>query len=435
MKTSLVHTSTSVTILFLTIFASHCIFAATNYVSKTGGHISPFDSWANAATNIQDAVDAAIGGDNVLVTNGVYGAGRRITPGHNLLNRVVITKNITLASVNGPESTIILGGESYGGGNGTGAVRCVFMEAGMIQGFTISNGHTETTGNYDYNRAGGGVWCANGCIVTNCIMSGNGAYTGGGVSCYYGGLISDCTISGNSAGFGGGVQCNYGGTLNNCTISGNSAGYGGAAYCWKGGSVNNCTISGNSAADYGGAVYCSSGTEMNKCMISGNNCAGDGGGVYCSGGGAVNNCTISGNSAANYAGGVHCFLGGALTNTVIYFNTASSGDNWYIYSSGMSYAYCCTAPTNGLPGGEGCIEDNPLFVNTNTANYRLQLGSPCIDAGTNLPWMIGATDLDGNPRIIDDRVDMGCYEFVPEPGSVVLILTAAFWLLRKTKQI
>lgn len=39
-------------VLFLTIFAAHNIFAGTNYVSKTGGHVSPFDSWVNSATNI-----------------------------------------------------------------------------------------------------------------------------------------------------------------------------------------------------------------------------------------------------------------------------------------------------------------------------------------------------------------------------------------------
>ena len=58
--------------MFLIFFASQKIFAVTNYVSKTGGHVSPFTSWINAATNIQDAVDVASDGDLVLVNDGTY---------------------------------------------------------------------------------------------------------------------------------------------------------------------------------------------------------------------------------------------------------------------------------------------------------------------------------------------------------------------------
>ena len=40
------------------------------YVSLNGGHIHPFDTWENAATNIQAAIDISVDGDTVLVTNG-----------------------------------------------------------------------------------------------------------------------------------------------------------------------------------------------------------------------------------------------------------------------------------------------------------------------------------------------------------------------------
>ena len=58
-------TITSISVFLLILFASQNIFAVTNYVSKTGGHVSPFTSWANAATNIQDAVDVAVSNDIV----------------------------------------------------------------------------------------------------------------------------------------------------------------------------------------------------------------------------------------------------------------------------------------------------------------------------------------------------------------------------------
>ena len=37
---------------------------------------SPFTNWVSAATNIQQAVDAAAAGDDIVVTNGIYATGR-----------------------------------------------------------------------------------------------------------------------------------------------------------------------------------------------------------------------------------------------------------------------------------------------------------------------------------------------------------------------
>ncbi len=82
-------------VFLLILLACSKLFADTHYVSPSGGNLPPYTSWANAATNIQDAVDAAVSGDTVIVTNGVYNTGSAVTPGYSCQNRVVITINIT----------------------------------------------------------------------------------------------------------------------------------------------------------------------------------------------------------------------------------------------------------------------------------------------------------------------------------------------------
>jgi len=237
-------------ILFALFLPLPVLRAAQHFVSHVGLiPTPPYGSWATAATNIQQAVDASQPGDLVVVSNGVYAG------------PVVITQPVMVMSFMGAQYTTI---------DGQGTNQCVWMTNNTrLYGFTITHGSAQN---------GGGVWCiSSNAFVTNCIIVANVATNqGGGV---WGGTLGRCTLSGNSAGSGGGAayalvensvasdnvstasgggvfQCG----LNNCLLTGNSATAGGGAF---GGMLSNCTLSENQANSGGGADS----TLLNNCII------------------------------------------------------------------------------------------------------------------------------------------------------------------------
>jgi hypothetical protein len=371
-----------------------CLLATANapatvlYVDvNSASPTPPFTNWSTAAVTIQDAVDAALAGDQILVTNGVYQTGGK-GDGFGSSNRVAVDKSVTIQSVDGPQVTAIQG--TYG-------TRCVFLGNGAaLAGFTLTNGNLS----FLAGGFGGGVAfkdAPSDAVVSNCVIVDCVAVAGGGAA--------SATSTGNTPEFGGG-------TLVNCLLTNNQVSglpgslfdgpFGGAAKSCR---LINCTLAGNGRYANspvpvvgGGAYAC----VLQNCLLVGNTTTnsfsqGPGGAAAYS---VLTDCTVAQNSGGPGAGVYSCWL----TNCIVCDN---QGDN---HAADNFVAYSCTTPmpTNGADN----ITNAPLFVDSAAQNFRLQSNSPCIDAGNNSN-VATATDLDRRLRIVRGRVDMGAYEFQP----------------------
>ncbi|MDF7825877.1 hypothetical protein P4B35_17745 [Pontiellaceae bacterium B12227] len=330
--------------------------------------VFPYTSCATAATNIQDAVDAAGDGASVWVTNGVY----------LLTSEIVISKEVHLQSVNGALETTLDGG---------GVTRCLRLEASgsVVTGFKVTNGFT--SGVWPGPQGlGGGIFCAgNGPQVVSCMVVSNQASYAGGIMA---GTVRDSLVEGNTVnGTGGGL---HGSVAYNTFIHNNASVRGGAS---EGGVYHQCVFLSNSA-NQGGAL--SFGTA-NNCLFVDNLAGGIAGAMLR---GTANNCTMIGNAAGTQGGAT---WETTVRNSILWDNSAPTGPNFYLSPLVSS------ASPEVVHGVDGNITNAPAFVDAAGGDYRLLYANACVNAGSNA-WAVGTQDLGGNDRIARGLVDMGAYE-------------------------
>ena len=259
----------------------------------------------------------------------------------------------------------------------------------------------------------------NWAVVSQTIIDGGGM---GATVTFEGSEEADCILSGFTitGGSDGGIQgsdCQA--TVSQCIVTENTKDGPGGGIHKLHGRIDSCYITENIGKN-GGAMGGCDGTIVN-CLISDN--TGDlwGGLNNCDG--AIVNCTIV-NNAGSGGGGIQG-SDGTITNCIIRYNSEPEFN-----ANTASINYSCFA------GGtdKGNIDVDPAFVDYTNGDFRLQLGSPCIDAGTNGP--LGAQviwDIEGNARYLDGDfdgavvIDMGAYESPASEAGVISLWPLEFY--------
>lgn len=144
------------------------------------------------------------------------------------------------------------------------------------------------------------------------------------------------------------------------------------------------------------------------------------GGLSASGSGIIlANCTITRNHAgAGTFGGARFSNSATIVNSIVWGNLPAEAASLEFLEGGEigRVQYCDIG--GGWPGANN-IDADPVFVNPVLGDFRLRLGSPCIDRGSNSTSHLPESDFEGHARILNGgsgagrHVDMGADEVPP----------------------
>lgn len=237
--------------------------------------------------------------------------------------------------------------------------------------------------------------------------------SGAGIANYYVATLLDCIIYSNQA--GGGGQCwsgdGYGG----------DGGNGGGIFNSTNANIVlvNCIVCSNTSGQ-ASAVY-----NMDTGSIDVGN-PGSGGGIASPGNIEIKNSTIVNNHTPgftyNYQGNSYTQRGkggGIFTKRLYLHNSILSSNfdddvqddlfSYYPELCFINYTLVGSFSWTNLAGIGNLVNANPSFIDS--SDFHLAFNSPCINAGDPDTSGLPVYDLEGNIRVIENRVDMGAYEF------------------------
>ena len=395
------------------------------YVDQTAQGNNSGNSWNNAYTNLQSAIDVADAGDEIWVATGFYTPTDGIDPtiSFELKNQVEIYGGFegdetALSQRDWEKNLTVLSGDiGIVGDSGDNSFHVINNEninsSAILDGFTISDGNAN--GFTEGNQTGGGMLnlASDPTLVNLSFFNNSASLSGGAMS----NLQSNPTLTNVS------FNVNF---TDNPEVDGVDSG-GAMSNIQSNPTLTNVSFALNSATNAGGAMSnLESNPILNNVIFDSNFTTDE---EFTSGGGAIvnidsdptlTNVTFYSN-LAGFGGAIANFQNSTptISNSIFYENLATLPEDQNIFNiDDTSSANVTYSLVQGGYSGTGNINANPQFVNLSEDsslenNFELKANSPAIDAGTNATVLV-PTDFAGNSRIVNQKVDMGAYEYQEE---------------------
>jgi len=438
--------------------------------------IAPSDglSWANAFTNLQDALAVAQVGDEIWVAQGVYypdeggtqvdddsaatfnliegvsiyggfdGTESLLFQRDILTNKTILSGDIEQNDTNIDGNFIAESVDDIVDNNSfhilTGSAVTTLA---IIDGFTITAGQANSVSGDPLDK-GAGMYCGadtSGPSINQLIFIGNYADSRGGGLYGCSQSINNTSFITNYSDETTGAMFAFGGEMNHVEFLGNSSRFsaGGLLNVALPLTVKNSIFEGNHAKQSdGGALYAKSDITLENILFKGNRAGDDnddGGALFVLGTTTANltNVTFTGNLTSEFGGAISISSTSTLNiqNSIIWNNSDSTGVGTSSASINISAGGVLNNSFSLIQGfgttGNNNLDEDPRFVldtdpstaPTSIGDAHLTAVSPAIDAGNN-SFGTELVDLDGSNRVINFFVDMGAYEFLAYSVNVTV---------------
>ena len=349
------------------------VASATVYVTPgSGSGTFPYNTPETGFGSLGTAVSESSAGSTLLLGNGVYETG----------SEIVVDKAIALFGTGAKPGDVVVRNTAQSNGHRTMQV----VDAGaFVANLTIENG---------YNATGANLRLAAG-VVSNCVIRGG-------------------TAVANPNAAGSGVELAGAGTLTHCVVSNNvvqgtssdGGQTGGAIYLpynSQNGRISNCLIAYNRYVTSSETVK--SGTAGIRFFGNNNETK-------------VENCTIVANTVegelSDDSAGIYCTSWSVRFRNNLVVGNYETGKGKY---TAVKIDTNCTQANNLTDAAPA-----EVFRNFAAGDFTLRAGSVAYNKGTTSGLtLLPSVDLAGKPRVMFDKIDIGCYECQTKPCFAIVV--------------